>query len=324
MIRQHIDLKMIQCRLDKGAYSACVQKFFRDLLLLFNNAITFFGKNSPESVAASELISIVRKEMTKKLQKPKPEPVTVKPEPRQQPVSFPRSNKSSSTLVVCGKGNSVKATSENATKKVDKKDRGGEDKPKVNEKKIEGSFIKIEEKGIRKKRTKERSVSSHRNSNTTKNDGEIKHQYGGNELSSHDALEMKVERKGSSTRKRQGAASFLKRMKQNSPSKVTDNDEEDDSSEDESKDGNGKGKGKGKEENVRRGRNRDGISERVTRSSRGRGAREESGKAKRIGRPPKKQAESTVESDGPRKRGRDNGGPDVEVGSGRARKRSRR
>ncbi|KAF2317648.1 hypothetical protein GH714_039474 [Hevea brasiliensis] len=308
LIKQHIDLQMIQCRLDGGAYSLCLQKFFRDLLLLFNNAITFFGKNSPENLAARDLLTIVRKEMTEKLCEAKPEPVTVKPIPVQQPISFSKPNKSC-TIVVCGKGNSAKGISESATKKVDKKDREGENKTKANEKKIEGSFVRIEEKGTRKKMTKERSISCHRNSNNTKKNGEIKHQYGGNELSSHDALEMKVERKGSSTRKRQGAASFLKRIKQNSPSQVMENDVEDDSSEDESKDE------KEKEEKGKRGRNRDGITERVTRSSR---AREESGSAKRIGRPPKKQAKSTVESGGGirKKRGRDNGDARVEVGVG--------
>lgn len=321
LIRQHMDLQTIESRLDKGVYSACIQKFFRDLLLLFNNAIIFFRKNSPESLVACELRAIVWKEMREKLRKPKPESaVMVKPESKQQPVSFSKPNKTS-TIVACGKGNSTKTISENATKKVDKKDRVVEEKPKANEKKVEGSVVRIEDKGIRKKRTKDRSVSNNsRNSNTSNKNGEVKHQYGGNELSSHDALEMKVERKGSSTRKRQGAAaSFLKRMKQNSPSEVTEDDEDDDndndSSEEESKDGKG-----------RRGRKRNEITVRVTRSSRGRSAREESGRAKRnIGRPTKKQAESTVESGGGTgKRRRDNGGSDVGVGGGRARKRSRR
>ncbi|KDP25133.1 hypothetical protein JCGZ_22668 [Jatropha curcas] len=328
LIRQHMDLQTIQLRLDKRVYSSCIQKFFRDLLLLFNNAIIFFRKNSPENLAACELRAIVWKEMTEKLRKPEPQPIIVKPfkpvipEPKQQPkpVSLSKPNRSSSTIVVCGK---AKSLSENATKKVDsKKERVIEEKPKSSAKKNEASLVKIEDKSIKKKRTKDRTVSSnHKVSNTSNKNGEIKHQYGGNELSSHDALEMKVERKGSTTRKRQGAASFLKRMKQNSPSEVTEEDDDDDgddndgddSSEEESKNV------KGKEEKGRKGRNREPIIERITRSSRGRGAREESGRGKRnLGRPPKKQAESTVESG---KRRRDNG---CSEGGGRAKKRSRR
>ncbi|EEF48833.1 glutamic acid-rich protein [Ricinus communis] len=324
LIRQHIDLQTIQSRLDKGVYSSCIQKFFRDLLLLFNNAIIFFRKNSPENLAACELRAVVQKEMTEKLRKLKTEPVTAKPEPKQTAVSFSKPNKSSSTIVVCGKGNSKKAIPENDIKKGDKKEREVEEKIKLNERQID-SFVKIEEKSIRKKRTKDRSISNHRSSNTSNKNGEVKHQYGGNELSSHDALEMKVERKGkgSTARKKQGAASFLKRMKQNSPSEVPENDDEDydddndndSSEEDEKKDSKGK-----EEKGRRRGKIIDGMTERVTRSSRGRGARE-NGRGKRgVGRPPRKQAERGESGGGTGKRGRENGGSEV----GRTRKRSKR
>ncbi|XP_050223706.1 uncharacterized protein LOC126673557 [Mercurialis annua] len=304
LIRQHMDLQTIQSRLDKGTYSSCLHKFFRDLLLLFNNAIVFFGKNSPENLAACELRSLVFKEMTDKLRtQPKPRTILpVKPEPKQQPVSFSKPNKSSSTIVVCGKGNSVKATSENAAKKGNKREKEVEEKTEAKEK-------KIEEKGIKKKRTKDGSgsgsgsVSGHRNNNSSNKNREIKHRYGGNELSSHDALEMKNGKNGSGVRKKQGAASFLKRIKQNSPSRATENDDDDDNDDD------------SLEEESKRGR--DEKTARVTRSWRGRGAREDSkGKGKRgIGRPPK---EVVVESG---KRGRENNGGG---GGDRARKRSRR
>jgi len=307
---------MIQSRLDKGVYSKCLKKLFKDLLILLNNAIVFFRKNSPENLAANELRAVVLKEMKEKLQKPKPKPVAVKPATEQYSASFSKPNKSTSTMVACSKHSSIKAISEGAGKKDDKKDAEIEEKPKANEKKLEVSIVRIEEKGLKKKTTKERSVSGRRNSRASNKNGEIKHQYGGNELSSHDALEITVDRKESTGRKKLGAASFLKRMKQNSPGQVTENDDDDDesSSEDESKDSKTVDK-------KRRRREADRITKRVTRSSKGRGLGEDSRNIKR-GRPPKKQMDSGGATG---KRGREDDDSEVGVGgAGRAKKRSRR
>lgn len=338
LVRQHIDLRTIQSRLDRGLYTNCFQKFFRDLLLLFNNFIIFFRKSSQEYAAAQEHRALVIKEMTDKLRKQLPITVTKpKPEPQRQqqpppPVSLSKPNRAS-TIVVCGKRSSIKAISENAdSKKGDKKEREVEEKPKVNEKKVDSSFVGVEEKGVKKKRSQERSVLGRRNSRSSSKSGDVKHQFGGNELSSHDALEAKTENKKENAvkKKKQGAASFLKRMKQNSPSEVmgndddeeedeNDNDNDDNDSDDESKDS------KVEEEKKRRsGRKRD--VNRVTRSSSGRGAREENRRVKRgVGRPPKRSASGAMsppeKTSG--KRGRDNGESEV-GGGGRSRKRTRR
>ncbi|TYI77238.1 hypothetical protein E1A91_D06G130800v1 [Gossypium mustelinum] len=295
LIRQHMDLQRIQTRLDKGVYSECSTKFLRDLLLLFNNLIVFHHKSSPERIAAQQLRALVLKEMTHMLPKQSETDDVAKP------------NKSS-TIVACGKRRFSKAVTKNtstSTRRGDEKERG------VEEKKVDGSSpIATDDMGIRKKRSKERVVSGRRNSlRTSSTSEETKHEYGGNELSSHDAVEMKVDIKkennnhnnNNKARKKQGAASFLKRMKQNSPSEVTEKDEdddEDDDSEDHSKDEKEKGR-----------------VERVTRSSGGRGARAKRG----VGRPPKVVAESTG------KRGRENVENEVGLGgTGRARKRARR
>ncbi|KAH9734736.1 hypothetical protein KPL71_017480 [Citrus sinensis] len=105
------------------------------------------------------------------------------------------------------------------TDMLHRKDREVEEKPKVNEKKVDSSFVGIEDKGIKKKRSKERSVSLRRNSRSSSRSGDVKHQFGGNELSSHDTLEAKTENKKENVvkKKKQGVANFLKRMKQNSP-----------------------------------------------------------------------------------------------------------
>ncbi|KAJ4705580.1 putative DNA-binding bromodomain-containing protein [Melia azedarach] len=65
LIRQLIDLETIRTRLEENWYSGCKSSFFRDLLLLFNNAILLFNKESSESAAAMELRQIVLKEMSR-------------------------------------------------------------------------------------------------------------------------------------------------------------------------------------------------------------------------------------------------------------------
>ncbi|RWR72731.1 SANT/Myb domain-containing protein [Cinnamomum micranthum f. kanehirae] len=93
LIRQHVDLEMIKTKLDEGLYSNSSLQFFRDLLLLFNNSIVFFPKNSTESLAAIELRDIISKKMitvTRSRSKPisnqKPHPPSKKPSPPTQPL----------------------------------------------------------------------------------------------------------------------------------------------------------------------------------------------------------------------------------------------
>lgn len=312
MIRQHMDLQTVQSRLDRGVYKECILKFFRDVLLIFNNGVIFFRKGSSEHVAAKEFRALVCKELTNRLPK-KFKTRIVKPEPKQEPDSLSKPIKSS-TIVACGKQSSMKALiTQGVNRKVDKREKELEEKPNVTQKKNDVSFVKMEDKGIRKKRSKERM--GRRSSRTSNKGGDIKHEYGGNELSSHDALEVKMEKKENTVKKKAGAASFLKRMKQNSPSEMI---EDDDTSEDDSKEG------RREEEKKRRGRKREGIKrdERVTRSSSGGRGGKENAKVKRgVGRPPKRPESVAVTG----KRGRDNGESElVGGGAGRSRKRSRR
>lgn len=336
MVKQHIDLRAIQSRLDRGLYSNCYQKFYRDLLVLFNNFIIFFKKTSQENAAARELRALVVKEMAEKLRKPKPESELELP----RVISLSKASRGGSTTIVpCGKRSSVKALPENAASSRKEKV-----KPKVNEKKV--SLVEAEEKGVKKKRSNERSVSGQKNSKSGSNSnlnsknnkkgggGEAKHQYGNNELSSHDALDTKIEKKEISMKKR-GAASFLRRMKQNSPKKAaeeSDEEEEEDNEEDEEEEKDSDEESEEsrlEEEEMKKGRRRNNSNnnssnskkninnkrdvrrERVTRSSSntkgGGGEREESGKAgkKVTGRPPKRSA--AVGAAGDKKRGRDNG-----------------
>ncbi|KAK2969547.1 hypothetical protein RJ640_023805 [Escallonia rubra] len=66
-IRQHMDLQIIQKRLEEGNYLQSAHSFFRDLLLLCTNAIVFFPYTSREHTAAvhlRELVHILRPEST--------------------------------------------------------------------------------------------------------------------------------------------------------------------------------------------------------------------------------------------------------------------
>lgn len=330
-----MDLQTVQSRLDRGVYADNIHKFFRDLLLIFNNGVMFFRKSSPEHVAAQDFRSLVRKELRNKLRKPQPQPrKTVKLEPKHEPDSLlkPNNKPSTATLVACGKRSSMKVLTEGANRKEDKREKvavGEKPNVVINQKKNEGTFIKVsgeEKQGIRRKRTRERQGRRSRRTNNNKGGGEIKHEYGGNVLSSHDALELiKIEKKKESAvkKKKQGAVSFLKRMKQNSPSDQVTEDT-DDVSEDDSIES--KGEEEEEEEKKRRGRKNEGRGERVTRSSTGgRGTKEENAKAKRgVGRPPKRPETVTVAATSG-KRGRDNSESEVVGSAGsRSRKRPRR
>ncbi|KAM5552551.1 hypothetical protein ABKV19_027076 [Rosa sericea] len=72
MVRQHVDLEAIQTKLQKDSYSTLT--FYRDLLLLFTNAVVFFPKSSTESVAAHQLRRLVLNEMKKSNLITRPDP----------------------------------------------------------------------------------------------------------------------------------------------------------------------------------------------------------------------------------------------------------
>ncbi|XP_010469232.1 PREDICTED: bromodomain-containing protein bet-1-like isoform X1 [Camelina sativa] len=66
VIRQHLDIKTIEKKLEKGSYLSSSLSFYRDLKLLFTNAIVFFPPSSSESLAAQELRSLVSNEIKKR------------------------------------------------------------------------------------------------------------------------------------------------------------------------------------------------------------------------------------------------------------------
>lgn len=296
LIKQHIDIRTILSRVERGFYSDSLERFFRDLLLLFTNFILFFKKTSQECAAAYELRALVIKDMSDKLHK-KP---TVDKHPNSKSTRH-------STIVPCsGLRSSVKAKSEipaaSTSKKGgdnSKKDKEIEEKPKVNQqKKVEDLSLDRDEhnnrtsSSIKKKRSDERSsVSGRRNPRSSSSNNsksvETKHKCGGNELSSHDMTMFNRKEKdkvvktttatvnSNTNKKKQGVASFLKRMKQNSPGEVAADEEEDeDEGKDEVESQDDASKNDEDEEEEEQERKRQGNKNevrRVTRSGRGGG-----------------------------------------------------
>ncbi|RZC77408.1 hypothetical protein C5167_001539 [Papaver somniferum] len=196
-IRQHMDMETIRTRLKQGRYSSsCSQKFFRDLLLLFNNAIAFYPKNSSESVAATELRGLVSKEMlsrssgsssSRSQNNPSPgdptppklqqsTPLMPKPDLELSDPLLPKS-KPVGVIFACRKRSSISAKAANSSKPAELKGSDqnvGEEKPVLAKKQKENSSA-VEEQIVFSKRKGERSASgmrssrSNRNNNTNKN-----------------------------------------------------------------------------------------------------------------------------------------------------------
>lgn len=190
MIRQHTDFELVQTRLEGGWYSSCKSKFFRDLLLICKNAIVFFGKKSPEYMAAWELQLLVLKEMARKHSKqdpsPKEETQTPSKEETLTPPALPlkpetessesllAKSKLSIPLTACRKRSSIKARASTSSsgqdiKKEQKTTSLHDVKPAISWKQKEESSDEVEEKlPVTKKRRKERVRNNSRN-NSNKN-----------------------------------------------------------------------------------------------------------------------------------------------------------
>ncbi|KAJ4971059.1 hypothetical protein NE237_004158 [Protea cynaroides] len=306
LIRQHVDLEAVRTRLEEGRYSSCSRKFFRDLLLLFNNAIVFFPKNSPESVAAVALRQLVSKELANrnlKLVQPKeetaaptpPVPPPLKPEPLDSELAKP---KSSGPIIACRKRSSISTKPSSAV--IEKK---GEQREQVPERKQpDSSDNGIEERNLTKKRTRERSRSSRTGSknhtNKNPNSGSSQNSAPGTISGSagkapNPQEEPKTEKKSNNTAavaKKRSAANFLNRMKRNSSSSSNGTLLESlKSSVNSSNNGKGGGGEVGAEQKRGGGKN-DGRKDHGGRqSSGGKQAAEQSSPAKRsVGRPPKR------------------------------------
>ncbi|KAL6987015.1 hypothetical protein U1Q18_012775 [Sarracenia purpurea var. burkii] len=328
LIRQHIDLETIRMKLKGGRYSSCNSKFYRDLLLLFNNAILFFGKESREFAAAIELRQLISKDtgLTNLKLDPSSEertsvPIKPEPEPSDSPLLKP---KILGPMIVCRKRSSIAAkelgSSSGGDRKREQKAALLEDKPILDWK---------QPNNITKKRTSDRFVpgsgslkkngKNRANTNPSKNSESLAGSNQGKGASSSEQSEPKSEKTTTASKKR-NAASFLNRMKQSSAANnglllldslknysISSNSNKAGGGAEQKKSGNGKGDGK-----------KDHVSRR---SSGGRQAKGQGSPVKRtVGRPPKRTAAPPSVAG---KRSRD-GGDKEGVVSKQPKKRSRK
>ncbi|KAI9402177.1 hypothetical protein POPTR_001G229300v4 [Populus trichocarpa] len=320
MIRQHMDMEAIQAKLEQGSYSPSKLLFFRDLLLLFNNALVFFPKHSVESLTAHKIRSLVMDEMRKDIQK---SDSTVVPEniPSQPKRELERSDsllakhKSSIPIIVCRKRSSISAkpSSSSLGPKIEQQQQQSNENKPVNDLKppaVEQGLLKMksEEKPVTGARSTRRgnknlakgSTSPSKKQNTspdTKVAAPDKSETPKTEKKKNEALPLE---------KKKSAVDFLKRIKKNSPAETPKNNNRGASSGGERKMEGSGGKGERGKERV------------LKNSDKKQGKQESSPSKKNVGRPSKKAAEESRVSG---KRGRDSGGKEV---AKRPRKRSRR
>ncbi|XP_021723986.1 eukaryotic translation initiation factor 5B-like isoform X2 [Chenopodium quinoa] len=190
---QHIDLETIQRRLEEGQYSDCQTKFYRDLMLLINNAIVFFTKRSSEHKAALELRQLLNKQFQSQLSsphdhksrpskpvQPAPLPKPTKPEANQADLKQP--NLTVNGLVIaCRKRSSIAGKSSRGVSEKrepagpapatppDEKAPIGEMVKQQREKASSTSFNTVTKKRTRDQSFGSRSSSSKNNSNPNPN-----------------------------------------------------------------------------------------------------------------------------------------------------------
>ncbi|KDP20391.1 hypothetical protein JCGZ_05274 [Jatropha curcas] len=319
LVRQHLDLETIQTRLEQGSYASSNLSFYRDLLLLFNNAIVFFPKTSNESHAAYELRSLVTNEMKKETQKSDSTvaPLDIPPQPKSEPErsdSLLAKHKASAPIVVCRKRSSLSAKPSplSFVQKIEHQQQSSDNEPVSDLKPlaVEQSSLKIESKekpvtGTRSSRRSNKNLVKSTNTPSKKpNVSPV------TKVSTADKPETpKIDKKKaepSSLDKKRSAVDFLKRIKKNSPVEVS------------KKNTRGAANGAGERKRDSPGKGEKG-KERVSRRNGDDKQMEESSPSKKnLGRPTKKGAEASKVSG---KHGRDSGGKEV---AKRPKKRSRR
>ncbi|KAI8562104.1 hypothetical protein RHMOL_Rhmol03G0008700 [Rhododendron molle] len=363
LIRQHVDLESIQTRLKEGWYSSFNSKFYRDLLLLFNNAILFFGKESRESTAAIELRQLVSKEMTRTNLKfdssaeertPTPSQLVLSSKPEPEPSSdslLPKPKIISGPMIVCRKRSSIAAKaligSSNSGGADRKREQKAEEKPildwKQPNKKSSGNNAE-ENNRATKKRTSDRfasagSRSSKKNGknraspNPSKNSEPLSSEHSEPRSEKNAAAPTTV----SGGAKKRSAANFLSRMKRGSTTTNNNGSTLLDTLKNSgvSSGMNTRGGGGEQKRSGGNGKGGDGKKEQVVTSRRGSGAgRQAKEKEKEQGSPAKRNVGRPKRAAAPPpstpaaisgKRSREGGGGDKEAGASRQpKKRSRR
>ncbi|KAF5738357.1 1-phosphatidylinositol 3-phosphate 5-kinase [Tripterygium wilfordii] len=330
LIKQHMDLGIIQERLDQGSYKSCSLSFYRDLLLLFHNAIVFFPKSSQEWLVACELLTLVSAEIKKETQKSdstqKTASVPTQPKHElEKSDSLLARQKSSAPIVVCRKRSSISSKSSLSSsfaKKVDplesRDDNEDDDnkKPAPKTKPIvleQQSLLDIKpdskpKTGTRSTRRGSKLLSA---SSATPNKKQSTILTGSKAASNDKVETVKSDKKKAEAlalEKKKGAADFLKRIKKNYPQET--------SKKSSSKGGNKKSSGGEQKNNSGK---KDKGKDRM--SSDRKQTKDEGSLSKRsVGRPPKKTVEASTVTGRRRRESDGNGVKEMK----RPTKRSRR
>lgn len=256
MIRRHVDLEMVRNRIRRKGYTSA--EFFRDLLLLCNNALVFYPKSSPESIAAVHLRDLINKEIAATLRKnrqassqsateptpppaaaappaerpPPPLPPPLPPKPKSDPDGASEKSATLPPLVACRKRSSFLGKPAKVAKKaervdkevkkerVEKKKLKTEDESEDDDEKEDVEEKEKEEEIVDMKSTKQRTAIS-RGLRTNKARGSGGSRGGGDALVKNpkpEPAEQEAKSGGGSTAKKRSAADFLSRMKSSSPS----------------------------------------------------------------------------------------------------------
>ncbi|GMH29456.1 hypothetical protein Nepgr_031299 [Nepenthes gracilis] len=234
LIRQHIDLQTIRTRLDEGRYSDHHANFYRDLLLLINNAVVFFPKKSSEHKAAVELRQLVSKRLPRSAAKQGPEQHLTKRE-REAEDSLLFKPKISMPVIVCRKRSSTVAKASVGGRKRGEAVLIGNDEKKQ---RAAGDAKKPEKStsisAVTKQRTMDQGFDSRNSSRNGKsqicdppNKSSEKQATSGPKVlgidgaSGNENSEATLEKKNSKSNartvnsKKQGAANFLNRIRRN-------------------------------------------------------------------------------------------------------------
>ncbi|CAA7050590.1 unnamed protein product [Microthlaspi erraticum] len=229
LVKQHLDIETIHRKLKKGSYDSSSLSFYRDLQLLFTNAIIFFPSSSSESMAAHELRTVVSQEMRKETGRSAPRLMnregsamnsSVKGDAETSDSSLSR-QKSSGPLVVCKKRSLVSAKASPSSSSFSQKEETKEEKQSEEKENIVT--------GARSSRRSSKAVAAAAAAamaNSTKM-GKGKNKRKQTEVKANDNTNNsskqetgKTEKKAVvSSDKKKSVADFLKRLKKNSPQK---------------------------------------------------------------------------------------------------------
>ncbi|KAK4802509.1 hypothetical protein SAY86_000712 [Trapa natans] len=312
IVRQYMDMDIIQSRLLKGSYSSCSLAFYRDLLLLFNNTLVFYSKSSLEWATALELHRLISTELKKETAHAQLSTSTQEPPIRPKPElersdSFLAKHKPSPTIIVCRKRSSFSAKPSltaigqksellsNNDKRPSSESKQQPCKAGVHEHENLMKVNNTVERSVTGTRSLRRSNTNLKGSTTTSpsNTTALKKSPLGSTEKADDAMAAdpkKSEEAVASTKKR-SAADFLKRIKRNSPTAKSKNTTGDPK--------NSKGVGGGADQKKKQTGKGDKGEEKSSRQSGGssgaKHAKEDSSLSKRsVGRPPKKGVDSNA------------------------------